>query len=53
MNNLAEEIARYFNHGWNDEEIASALAECAEGDFEFQVALVGAIRDLMTERTEK
>lgn len=49
---LAEEIAKYINHGWNDAEIASALKEPAGGAFGLLELLVGVIRDLMTERTE-
>ena len=49
---LREEIARLISHGWSDAEIASSLPEPAGGVFGLLELLVGAIRDLMTERTE-
>jgi hypothetical protein len=50
---LREDIARYIAHGWNDDEIASALGEPAGGAFGLIELLVGAIRDLMTEKVEE
>lgn len=50
---LREDIARFINSGWDDEEIASALPEGGGGSFGQVVKLVGVIRDLMAERTEE
>ncbi len=50
---IAEQIAGYINHGWDDAEIVDALKEPAGGVFELLTLLVGVIRDQMTERTEE
>lgn len=46
-------IARLISSGWNDDEIAESLPEPAGGAAGLLELLVGAIRDLMTERIEE